>query len=117
MLEILPIDFCIQLLEEIANYESWCQGNQLSIHRPNSMNNYGAILDEFGFNPVLKEFTKFVTPLFTLLYGEEMGDVDSHHGFVVEYELGKDVNLGFHVDDAQVSSTYLGITIPHITRC
>jgi hypothetical protein len=26
-----------------------------------------------------------------------------HHGFVVSYEMGKDVSLGFHVDDAEVT--------------
>ncbi|KAI6649528.1 hypothetical protein LOD99_6694 [Oopsacas minuta] len=103
MIEILPIEFCNQLLEEVANYESWCHGNQLSIHRPNTMNSYGAILDEFGFEPVLQELTDFIGPIFKLLYGEDTGNVGSHHGFVVEYELGKDLNLGFHVDDSQVT--------------
>jgi hypothetical protein len=29
--------------------------------------------------------------------------LDSHHGFIVEYEIGKDSKLDFHVDDADVT--------------
>ena len=44
------------------------------------------------------------TILYPSLLGrkEEQLQLDGHHGFVVEYELGKDINLGFHVDDSEV---------------
>lgn len=29
--------------------------------------------------------------------------LDSHHGFVVEYGMDRDVDLGFHVDDSEVT--------------
>ena len=45
---------------------------------------------------------KYVQPLATLLYPLLGHALDSHHSFVVEYELGKDTNLGFHVDDSEV---------------
>ena len=45
---------------------------------------------------------KCVQPFATFLYPVLGQQLDSHHGFVVEYELGKDVNLGFHVDDSEV---------------
>ena len=44
-----------------------------------------------------------VQPFATFLYPLLGQGLDSHHGFVVEYELGKDINLGFHVDDSEVS--------------
>ena len=50
----------------------------------------------------------YVQPYATILYPSVMGkeqqrqQLDDHHGFVVEYEPGKDINLGFHVDDSQV---------------
>ncbi|KAG7032533.1 putative PKHD-type hydroxylase, partial [Cucurbita argyrosperma subsp. argyrosperma] len=31
------------------------------------------------------------------------GTLDSHHGFVVEYGIDRDVELGFHVDDSEVT--------------
>lgn len=44
-----------------------------------------------------------VAPLAKLVY-KELGDgLCAHHGFVVEYEPGKDTRLGFHVDGSQVS--------------
>ena len=43
-----------------------------------------------------------VQPFATFLYPLLGQGLDSHHGFVVEYELGKDINLGFHVDDSEV---------------
>ena len=45
---------------------------------------------------------KYVQPYATFLYPVLGQQLDSHHGYVVEYELGKDDNLGFHVDDSEV---------------
>lgn len=52
---------------------------------------------------------EYVQPFATILYPSVVGgaELDEHHGFVVEYELGKDINLGFHVDDSEV--LYYGI--------
>ena len=46
---------CSQLLEEVVNFEEYCQANGLKVNRPNSMNAYGAILDDFGFQSVLNQ--------------------------------------------------------------
>lgn len=43
-------------------------------------------------------------PFATQLYPEVGGDsLDSHHGFLVEYQPGKDVSLDFHVDASDVT--------------
>ena len=47
---------------------------------------------------------KYVRPFATILYPILGQHLDCHHGFVVEYELGKDINLGFHVDDSEVET-------------
>jgi hypothetical protein len=95
---------CRELVEEVHHFEKWCKDHQLRVNRPNSMNKYGAILDDFGLQPVLDEFMKaYIQPFSTFLYPVLGQDLDSHHGFVVEYELGKDTNLGFHVDDSEVT--------------
>lgn len=47
---------------------------------------------------------KYVQPFATILYPILGQHLDCHHGFVVEYELGKDINLGFHVDDSEVET-------------
>lgn len=60
----------------------------------------GAILDDFGFRPVLEEVMKqYVQPLVPRLYTYLDGyPLDHHHGFAVEYEIGKDRKLDFHVN-------------------
>lgn len=48
---------------------------------------------------------RYVQPFAVLLYPllmDQSQQLDDHHGFIVEYELGKDTNLGFHVDDSEV---------------
>jgi len=44
-----------------------------------------------------------IQPLAARLYRAEFAKkygLDSHHGFLVEYETGKDTNLNFHRDDS-----------------
>ena len=49
----------------------------------------------------------FLTVLLTIcaVYFPDVGgfDLDSHHGFVVEYGVDRDVDLGFHTDDSEVT--------------
>ena len=54
-----------------------------------------------------------VQPFAAFLYPHLGQRLDSHHGFVVEYELGKDINLGFHVDDSEVR---LQVNLHEFTR-
>jgi len=47
---------------------------------------------------------ELVSPFSRILFPEFGGDsLDDHHGFVVEYKIGKDIDLGFHVDDSEVT--------------
>ncbi|CAG0887980.1 unnamed protein product [Cyprideis torosa] len=103
-------------MEEIEHLES-CP--DVPKGRPNTMNNYGVLLSDFGFDE------HFLTPLrlnylgdvARALYPEwcnplatpdNEGDppLDSHRGFVVSYDAetaGKDVDLDTHFDDAEVT--------------
>ena len=47
---------------------------------------------------------EYIQPFSNFLFPTLGQELDHHHGFVVEYELGKDINLGFHVDDSEVYS-------------
>lgn len=102
---MLQPSFCAGLLEEITCFENWCRYNEVDLLRPNTMNRYGSILDTFGFNPFLQELmTTYVVPFAAMFYADVGGaSLDSHHGFVVEYEVGKDVKLDFHVDASDVT--------------
>ena len=103
--DLLKPEFCNQLIEEILWFKSWCKKKQIKIQPPNSMNNYGVILDDIGFTPFLSQLlAEYITPLSTLLFADAGGDsLDHHHGFVVEYGMDKDTSLGFHTDDSEVT--------------
>lgn len=103
--KLLPAEFCRDMVDELAWIETWCARQKLAPIRPNTMNHYGAVLDIFGFAPFLRQLMcTYVTPLATLFFPEVGGaTLDSHHGFVVEYQPGKDVKLDFHVDTSEVT--------------
>jgi len=100
-LDMFTEKFCQELIEEVENFER----SGLPVIRPNSMNNYGVILDEIGFTPMLSELrTKYISPFAALLYPEVGGDtLDSHHGFIVQYKMEEDKELGFHYDASEVT--------------
>ncbi|OIW03601.1 hypothetical protein TanjilG_06110 [Lupinus angustifolius] len=103
--EMLQKDFCESLLEEIENFENWVTEAKFRIMRPNTMNRYGAVLEDFGFETMLDMLMEgFIRPLSRVFFAEVGGStLDSHHGFVVEYGQDRDVDLGFHVDDSEVT--------------
>ncbi|XP_043809832.1 2-oxoglutarate and iron-dependent oxygenase domain-containing protein CP2 isoform X2 [Manihot esculenta] len=103
--EMLQPQFCNLLLSEVENFEKWVNDAKFRIMRPNTMNKYGAVLDDFGLETMLdKLMDGFVRPISKVFFPEVGGStLDSHHGFVVEYGKDRDVDLGFHVDDSEVT--------------
>jgi hypothetical protein len=103
--DMLRPSVCREILEEIDSFEEWMAQAELPVVRPNTMNNYGAVLDTFGMGPMLQELMQgYVQPLAALVYPEVGGgSLDEHHGFVVEYQIGKDTELDFHVDASDVT--------------
>ncbi|XP_071501282.1 2-oxoglutarate and iron-dependent oxygenase domain-containing protein 2-like isoform X1 [Diadema antillarum] len=95
-------EFCDLFVEEIAHFEA----SPLPKGRPNTMNNYGVLLKELGFDENFLDplRTEYLLPLTTLLYPDVGGDaLDSHRAFVVKYKLGEDVDLNYHYDNAEVT--------------
>jgi hypothetical protein len=82
---IFTAEFASQLLEELAHFENF----GLPVSRPNSMNNYGVILDDIGMRPFLAELRqRYLLPLTSLLFAQVGGaSLDSHHGFMVRASL------------------------------
>jgi len=103
--DMLSPEYCNLLLSEIEHFEKWCVEHHLKVHRPNSMNKYGAILDDFGFYDIIQEWVNvFISPFVKYLFPHFTHcPLDEHHGFVVEYKMGKDEKLDFHVDDSEVT--------------
>jgi len=94
-------ELCQKLIEECEHYEK----SGLPVTRPNSMNNYGLILNEIGFHGLMTELmNKCVAPFAKFLFKDFGGDsLDSHHAFVVRYKIGEDLDLSTHVDDSEVT--------------
>ncbi|KAH8487346.1 hypothetical protein H0E87_026057 [Populus deltoides] len=103
--EMLQPRFCELLVAEVENFEAWVNDTKFRIMRPNTMNKYGAVLDDFGLETMLdKLMDGFIRPISKVFFPDVGGaTLDSHHGFVVEYGKDWDVDLGFHVDDSEVT--------------
>jgi len=99
--------FCKKFVEEVMNF----YGTGLPARRPNSMNNYGVILGDIGFEPMIDRLQEMLQPLGELLYPGGAGEVwDGHHSFIVRYRAGEDLGLDMHTDDSDVTfNVCLGI--------
>jgi len=90
---------CDALIEEVENFQS----TGLPARRPNSMNNYGLILNEIGLRPSLSALQAAVHPLARALFPTEGASFDGHHTFVVSYKPTEDRGLDMHTDDSDVT--------------
>jgi len=102
---ILSAQWCDRLLAELDALDDWTARTGQRFEPPNSMNRYGVILSELGLTGTLDALlTQAIAPLAAECFPEVGGeDLDSHHGFIVEYQRGGDRSLGFHVDDSEVT--------------
>ncbi|XP_048744783.2 2-oxoglutarate and iron-dependent oxygenase domain-containing protein 2-like [Ostrea edulis] len=95
-------EFCHLFVDEMEHFEA----NDCPKGRPNTMNKYGVLLNEIGFDEnfltPLRE--NYLTPLTSVLFPDwGGGNLDSHKAFVVKYKLGEDTDLNYHYDNAEVT--------------
>ena len=105
-LRFFTLEYCTMLLEETEHFEAWCTEAGVALHRPNTMNNHGAIVDDFGMADLMDTLMRTcVQPLARLAgYADVGGDqLATHHAFIVAYALDKDLDLKFHVDSSDVT--------------
>jgi len=91
--------FCEELCGEIYNFYA----SGLEARRPNSMNNYGIVLNEIGLEPMIDQLQLMLQPLGELLFPGPGNDWDGHHCFIVRYREGEDLGLDMHTDDSDVT--------------
>jgi len=101
---IFTSEFCQKLIAECDYFNA----SDLPKGRPNTMNNYGLNIDELGMSAGFTDqlFSQFISPLAAVLYPEwwpEASSLDTHKAFIVRYEIGQDVELCCHWDDAEVT--------------
>ena len=90
-LRIFTDAFCTMLLEECEHFEAWCLAAGVEVHRPNTMNAHGAILDDIGMQDTMDAVMRqCVQPLARLAgYSDVLGGptrgaaLETHHAFVV----------------------------------
>jgi len=75
----------------------------LPARRPNSMNNYGLILNEIGLRDSLSALQRSLAPLAKALFPVEGASLDDHHSFCVSYQAHEDAGLDMHTDDSDVT--------------
>eukprot|EP01112_Ceratiomyxa_fruticulosa_P006972 TRINITY_DN1794_c0_g1_i1.p1 TRINITY_DN1794_c0_g1~~TRINITY_DN1794_c0_g1_i1.p1 ORF type:complete len:366 (-),score=67.43 TRINITY_DN1794_c0_g1_i1:97-1194(-) len=94
-------EFSRKLIEEVDHF----QDSGLPVNRPNTMNRYGAILDDMGFEQFFTDLREqYVKHFAAILYPHYGGaSLDSHHAFIVQYKLTGDKKLNFHYDDSEVT--------------
>ena len=99
---VFSVEFCKLLVEELEHFEK----SPMPKERPNSMNNFGLLLSEVGFDLRFMDplRTEYLLPLSGLLYPECCGGtLDSHRVFIVRYRVGEDIELATHYDNAEVT--------------
>ncbi|XP_064025057.1 2-oxoglutarate and iron-dependent oxygenase domain-containing protein 2 isoform X2 [Pogoniulus pusillus] len=101
-LPVFTQEFCQAFVEELENFEQ----SDMPKGRPNTMNNYGVLLNELGMDEAfitpLRE--QYLQPITALLYPDLGGAcLDSHKAFVVKYSLHEDLDLSSHYDNAEVT--------------
>ena len=98
---IFTTDFCDRFIEELDNYYA----TGLPQPRPNSMNNYGIIVNQIGMQAVITRMQREVLlPLSELLFPvQARGGFTGHHSFMVKYTAGEDLGLDMHTDDSDVT--------------
>ena len=89
-LDLLTPAFCEMLVAEVEHYEA----SGLPSHRPNTMNNYGLILNQIGLRPMLTALQRrVVLPLSSMLFPAEGSAFTEHYSFVCQYKVDQDTHL------------------------
>jgi hypothetical protein len=92
-------EFCHDLIEEVDAIER----SGLPLVRPNSMNNYGVVLADFGFNTLWIQLLDYLRPMLLCYYGPLVSSLDQHHSFIVKYKMSEQKGLGFHYDNSDLT--------------
>lgn len=97
--KMMSDDFCRMLIEEVDHFSS----SGLPARRPNSMNNYGIILNEIGWRPMVDILQDHVMAKIAARTWPHISPFDGHHTFIVRYKEGEDLGLDMHTDDSDVT--------------
>jgi len=105
VVRVLRRAWCERMLAEMNAFEAWARRVGWRVPRPNTLSDYGVVLDDLGFATALDAVMRTcVRPLAAHLFPEVGGaTLDDHHAFIVGYGDAGPRDLGFHVDDSEVT--------------
>jgi hypothetical protein len=91
-------EFVKLFVDEIHNFYAASIRHEIPIHRTNSMNNYGVVVNEIGLKPLISSFQQqYLWPISKVLFPEEATpQFDGHHSFIVRYQADEDLGLDMH---------------------
>jgi hypothetical protein len=109
--ELAPFVWRVPMLAPAACAELLCEFDARRAEArersatPNSMHEHGFTLAPLGYGPLMDDLVRrLVAPLAAQLFAPFVGaGIDEHHAYVVDYAADADEELGFHVDDSEVT--------------
>lgn len=103
-IKALKPQFCAQMVQELDNFNN----SILQRSRPNTMNSSGLIVEEFGLLDFVNQMiSELLSPISKVLFPEWYGSgIDSHKSFSLMYALGKDTELAYHYDNAEITFNF-----------
>ena len=82
------------------NFYKISEKEKIPVRRPNSMNNYGVVVNEIGMKPLITSFQQeYLWPLSRRLFPVHASQFDDHHSFLLRYRADEDLGLDMHTDD------------------
>lgn len=97
---LFSTQFCNLIIEESEEYAK----SGLPQPRPNSMNNYGLVVNAIGMEALIHVLqVRVLQPIASALFPIEGASFDGHHSFLVRYKAGEDRGLDMHTDDSDVT--------------
>ncbi|KAD4983068.1 hypothetical protein E3N88_19739 [Mikania micrantha] len=101
--DMLQPGFCEMLIREVENFENWARKTRFMIMRPLTLNKFGVVLDDFGMKGTLDNLLEDFISRISKVAFPDVYALDSHHGFTIEYGMDRDVGVGLHVDESEVT--------------
>jgi len=100
---ILSKPWCEHLLSRVSEYEQKLEGK--SPAPSNSMHEAAILTEALGLTEAMNDLAlNYLSPLARQLYPEYLpADLSGQHSYVVRYGEDEDWDLGFHIDDSQVT--------------
>ncbi|EOA36962.1 hypothetical protein CARUB_v10009901mg [Capsella rubella] len=98
-------DFFEKLIVEAENFSNWAHENKFPIRRPYNKSKCSVVLEDFGLGIMLDKIMQdFIFPLCKVFFPDVCGAMfDARHGFYMETGEDKEAELGFHVDDSDIT--------------